>query len=173
MKDFRGKVVVITGAGPAFALFPVGVNSLILVLMGWLFHRFSGHAYPHRTVPLDPAERRSRFRAEDVDRALAEIGETFDISRDDIGLLLREVETHALVRHHGELTAADVMSREIVRVGVHDCPRRARELLLDHDIRALPVLDDDGVVVGTVGLRELVGDAGTVGALASTPLTLT
>lgn len=162
---------VITGAGPFFALFPVGVNSVVLVAMGWLFHRMSGHSYPHRTAAVDPVERRSRFRAEDVDRALAEIGETFDISRDDIGLLLREVETHALVRHHGELTAADVMSRDIVRVHVHDSPQKARALLLEHDIRALPVLDDDGTVVGTVGLRELVRPAGRVGSLASTPST--
>lgn len=161
----------ITGAGPAFAFFPVGLNSVILVAMGWLFHRFSRHPYPHRTAPLDPAERRSRFRGEDVDRALAEIGETFDISRDDIGLLLREVETHALVRHHGDLTAADVMSHEIITVGVHDSPEMARALLIAHDIRALPVLDEDGVVVGTVGLRELVRPADCVGTLASTPLT--
>lgn len=162
---------VITGAGPFFALLPVGLNSAVLVAMGWLFHRMSGHAYPHRTAPIDPAERRSRFRAEDVDRALARIGETFDISREDIGLLLREVETHALVRQHGELTAADVMSRDIIRVDVHDSPQKARALLLAHDIRALPVLDDDGIVVGTVGLRELVRPATSVGSLASTPST--
>lgn len=162
---------VITSAGPVFALFPVGLNSVVLVAMGWLFHRFSRHPYPHRTAPIDPAERRSRFRAEDVDRALASIGETFDISREDIGLLLREVETHALVRRHGELTAADVMSRDIIRVDVHDTPATARALLLAHDIRALPVLDDDGIVVGTVGLRELVHPAASVGALASTPST--
>ena len=82
-----------------------------------------------------------------------------------------EVETHALVRHHGELTAADVMSRDIVRVGVDDSPETARALLLAHDIRALPVLDDDGVVVGTVGLRELVRPAARVGTLASAPST--
>lgn len=70
---------------------------------------------PARTAPIDPAERRSRFRAE-----------TFDISREDIGLLLCEVETHALVRRHGELTAADVMSRDIVRVDVHDSWRDSR-----------------------------------------------
>jgi CBS domain-containing membrane protein len=162
---------MITGAGPVFALLPVGLNSVVLVVMGWLFHRLSGHAYPHRTAQIDPADRRSRFRAEDVDRALAAIGETFDISREDIGLLLREVETHALVRQHGELTAADVMSRDIIRVDVNDSPQKARALLLAHDIRALPVLDEGGIVVGTVGLRELVHPATSVGTLALTPST--
>ncbi|MFR9803128.1 HPP family protein [Pseudonocardia sp. RS010] len=164
---------VIAHAGPAFAFVPVGLNSVVLVALGWLFHRLTGHTYPHRTRRGDPAERRSRFRAEDVDRALAEIGETFDIGREDIGLLLREVETHALVRQHGEATAGDVMSRDVVRVEVHDTPETARALLLAHDVRTLPVLGPGGTVVGTVGLRELVRPAARVGELASPPLTAT
>ncbi|GAA1872087.1 HPP family protein [Pseudonocardia alni] len=162
---------VITGAGPLFALFPVGVNSVVLVAMGWLFHRLSRHPYPHRTAPSDRADRRSCFRADDVDRALAEIGETFDIDRDDIGLLLREVETQALVRQHGDLVAADVMSRDTVSVRSGDDPTTARDLLLEHDVRTVPVLDDDGAVVGTLGLRELAHPAGTVGSMASLPST--
>lgn len=162
---------VISAAGPLFAFVPVGLNSVVLVAMGWLFHRLTDHAYPHRPPRTDPAERRSRFRAEDVDRALAEVGEAFDISREDLELLLREVETQALVRHHGELTAGDVMSREVVRVEVHDTPDTARALLLAHDVRTLPVLAPDGTVVGTVGLRELVRPGACVDELASPPLT--
>ncbi len=162
---------VIAGAGPLFAFVPVGLNSVVLVTLGWLFHRFTGHAYPHRTRRADPAERRSRFRAEDVDRALDEVGEAFDISREDLGLLLREVETQALVRRHGEPTAGDVMSREVVRVEVHDTADTARALLLAHDVRTLPVLAADETVVGTVGLRELVRPGACVGELASPPLT--
>ncbi len=30
----------------------VFVNSLLLVSIGWLFHRFSGHSYPHRAKPV-------------------------------------------------------------------------------------------------------------------------
>ncbi|MCE3550415.1 HPP family protein [Pseudonocardia sp. RS11V-5] len=162
---------VVAAAGPLFAFVPVGLNSVVLVGMGWLFHRLTGHTYPHRAPRVDPAERRSRFRAEDVDRALIEVGEAFDISREDIGLLLREVETQALVRRHGEPTAGDVMSREVVRVTVHDTPETARALLLAHDVRTLPVLGPDGTVVGTVGLRELVRPASCVSEVASPPLT--
>jgi CBS domain-containing membrane protein len=34
--------------GYLFAFAPVGLNSLLLVGAGWLFHRVSGHSYPHR-----------------------------------------------------------------------------------------------------------------------------
>jgi CBS domain-containing membrane protein len=89
-------------AGYAFALLPVGINALLLILLGILFHRVSGHSYPHRpvpvaglsvAVPVDP-----RFRPEDIDAALAELGETFDVSREDLNLLFRVAERHASER---------------------------------------------------------------------------
>lgn len=92
-------------AGLGFALWPVGVNALVLVLAGMLFHRLSGHSYPHRPVPLagqqvtvpdDP-----RFRPEDVDAALAELGETFDVARADLDLLFQVAERHAGLRRRG------------------------------------------------------------------------
>jgi CBS domain-containing membrane protein len=94
-------------AGLAFAFLPVGLNALLLILAGIVFHRFSGHSYPHRPVPIaghivavpdDP-----RFRPEDIDAALAELGETFDVSREDLDLLFRVAEGHASERrrHQG------------------------------------------------------------------------
>ena len=93
----------VQSAGYTFAFIPVGLNSLVLILAGFVFHRlFSGHSYPHRAVPMaghsvtvpdDP-----RFRPEDIDAALIELGETFDVSRDDLDLLFRIAERHAFER---------------------------------------------------------------------------
>jgi CBS domain-containing membrane protein len=91
----------VTAAGYGFALLPVGVNALILALLGILIHRFTGHSYPHRAVPaggrmLPPEE--SVPHPEDVDRALEELGETFDVAREDLDLLFRRVAHHATRR---------------------------------------------------------------------------
>lgn len=92
----------VQGAGFSFAFVPVGLNSILLIALGLLFHRLSGHSYPHRAVPVAghsvtvPGD--SRFRAEDVDAALAELGETFDVSRSDLDLLFRVAERHAWER---------------------------------------------------------------------------
>jgi CBS domain-containing membrane protein len=81
--------------GPLLALAPVTVNAVALVAVGLLFHRFSGHSYPHR--PIAPP-RRPRLAAEDIDAALAEAGESFDIAREDLMALLDRAERHAEVR---------------------------------------------------------------------------
>jgi len=84
-------------AGWLFPFVPVAFNSALLVAAGWAFHRFSGHSYPHRparaVAPL--------LHREDIDRALAEIGETFDIAREDLDDLLSRAEGHALRRQGG------------------------------------------------------------------------
>lgn len=162
---------VIGGAAVArsgfwFPFIPVAINSLILVGLGILFHRLARRQYPHRPgiAPVNthatadpPPALRVGFNSEDIDSAIARLNETLDISREDIDALLREVELQALVRQRGELTCADIMSRDVVTVPGDTTPEHARYLLLKHDIRTLPVLDENEKLQGTVGLRELAG----------------
>lgn len=88
----------IVSAGFLFPFVPVALNSLLLVGTGILFHRFSRHSYPHRTPAAAPL-----FHPEDVDAALADVGETFDVSREDLDLLLRRAEVHAAARRQRAL----------------------------------------------------------------------
>lgn len=81
--------------GYMFALVPGGLNAVLLVASGMLFHRFTGHSYPHRPLP---APLRPRLLAEDIDAAIAEVHETFDISRADLEALLDAAERHAEAR---------------------------------------------------------------------------
>ena len=82
-------------------LVPVLINSLVLVAIGMFFHRFSGHSYPHRARPVEgktlvPAP--VGLQMADIDAALDDLGETFDISREDLALLLERAEVHAASR---------------------------------------------------------------------------
>lgn len=157
----------VTRAGFWFPLVPVALNSMMLVALGIVFHRLSGRQYPHRqtVAPVNthktadpPAAFRVGFNTEDIDAAIANLNETLDISRADLDTLLRQVELQALLRQRGELTCADIMSRDVVTVEAGATADEARTLLLEHDIRTLPVLDG-GQLVGTVGLRELAAMA--------------
>ncbi|QYE33248.1 HPP family protein (plasmid) [Polymorphobacter sp. PAMC 29334] len=92
----------VLGAGYAFPFVPVGINSLLLILTGIAFHRASGHSYPHRPVPIVGHELAASGlgmpHPADIDLALTDLGETFDVSREDLDLLFRRVEFHASMR---------------------------------------------------------------------------
>jgi CBS domain-containing membrane protein len=163
-----------------FPLVPVGINAALLVALGWGFHRLSGRAYPHRTVTAaedarktnDPTPlQRVGFRAEDVDAALANLGETFDISREDINTLLRQVEMQAISRTHPDLTCADVMSKDVISVSHMADPAAARHYLLNKDLRTLPVVDDENRVLGMVGFRQLQRPAARVSGMMEKAVT--
>jgi len=89
-------------AGYAFAFAPVGINSIALVSLGLFFHRLSGHSYPHQPVAppviADQLRAEAGFHLEDIDQALAELPDNFDISRADLDLLLSRAEIHAQAR---------------------------------------------------------------------------
>lgn len=78
--------------GWAFILAPVGLNAVLLTLTGLAFHRVSGHSYPHRAPPPPPAP---GLLPADIDAALADAGEAFDVSREDLLALLSRAEAHA------------------------------------------------------------------------------
>lgn len=154
----------VLAAGFAYPFVPVALNSALLVVLGIAFHKLSRRSYPHARAPAQlnvhqtadlPPQQRIGFRPEDVDAALAVLHETFDIDRGDLDVLLRQVEIEALARSHATLLAQDIMSRDVVSVDRNAGLDEARALLLDHNIRTLPVIDDNRRLVGIVGLREL------------------
>jgi CBS domain-containing membrane protein len=92
----------IHAAGYGFAFAPVALNSIALVSVAMFFHRMSGHSYPHQpAVPpavADEVREAAGFHLEDIDRALEDMHESFDISREDLDLLLSQAELHAMKR---------------------------------------------------------------------------
>lgn len=82
-------------AGWSFAVAPMATNAVLLAAIGWCFHYFSGHTYPHRAAPARP---QPAFLPEDLDRALEAEHETFDIAREDLERLLARVEAEAALR---------------------------------------------------------------------------
>ncbi len=88
--------------GYSFAFAPVGLNSIALVSLAMFFHQITGHSYPHRPVAtpseVDDLREAAGFHLEDIDKALADMHESFDIAREDLDLLLSQAELHAMKR---------------------------------------------------------------------------
>jgi len=156
-------VVLLGVRDVGFALFPVLVNTLLLVLAGIAFHRFGGHRYPHaqQATPKPAAadELPSRFNSADFDKALARYNAVLDVSRDDLENLLRQTELNAYQRLFGGLRCSDVMSRDPVRVQFGDSLESAWQLMRSRRIKALPVVDRGGRVTGIVTQADFLRHA--------------
>ena len=87
----------IHAAGYAFAFAPVGINSIALVALGMSWHRITLRSYPHRPAR-PPAPMPPGLHLADIDAALEEMHESFDISREDLDALLSRAEVHAQAR---------------------------------------------------------------------------
>ncbi|HET7444570.1 MAG TPA: HPP family protein [Solirubrobacterales bacterium] len=169
---------LVDSAGWWFPVAPVALNALVLVGVGLLFHRLSGHPYPHPQTLAPPTQdplpsERVGVRDEDLDAVLAGIGETFDVEREDLRLLLSQFEMQVLARQRADLACGEIMSRDVITVRRDSDPADARQLLLDSGVRLLPVLDDGDRPVGGVGLRELARPGEVVADVMTPPLTIT
>lgn len=145
---------------PGFALFPVLANSLLLLLAGLAFHRLT------RPVPAAPTSAPGDAAADvdaDLDAVLARYNQVLDISRDDLKALLEDTQLRAYQRVLAHIRCRDIMSRELVTVS-HATPLAAAwALYRQHRIKALPVVDAAGAIVGIVTPADFMRAAGLDG----------
>ena len=92
----------IVKASFAYPVTLVAANSAALLAMGWLYHRFSRHSYPHRPEPVVETPIFSGLLRADIDQAITESGETFDIDLEDLENLLLRAEAISADRQQRE-----------------------------------------------------------------------
>ncbi len=143
----------------------VALNAFLLLLLVWGLNRLLGRAYPHQPRPPLPdphgtgdplPTERTGVQDEDVRAALAREPVMPDIGAAELRRLMARAEDNAISRVFGELDCATVMSRELVTVFSRQPAGEAWRLLRRHKVRALPVLDHVGQLVGVVTLVDLL-----------------
>jgi CBS domain-containing membrane protein len=143
--------------GFQFALFPMLVNSLLLVVAGVVYNSLSGRRYPHAQVR--HAGEPARFSEADLDAALAHYNQVLDVSRDDLEELLHHAESAAYQRTFGNLRCGDIMTREPVAVAFGHPLQEAWALMRQRRIKALPVVDKARRIVGIVTVADFMRHA--------------
>ncbi|HET6877885.1 MAG TPA: HPP family protein [Jatrophihabitans sp.] len=146
----------------AFAVFPVAVNTVLLLTIGVLVNNLTGRRYPHVTAPepsglgTDPAPtRRVGLRTGDIAQAMARLDQGLDILPDDVMALVRDAEAHALDRRLGRLRVGTVMARDVLTVLPFETIYRVRLIMNQHHVKAVPVVDEQRKVVGIVTVYDV------------------
>ena len=152
-------LVVLGGiADPAFAFYPVMLNSVFLVVAGIAYNNATGRAYPHmQLLPVGKkATSETRELDADLDAVLHHYNQVLDVSRDDLKTLLAEMQLRAYDRKLTEVTCADIMSRDLVTVEFGTPLQEAWALLRSRGIKALPVVDRSFRIAGIVTLADFL-----------------
>jgi CBS domain-containing membrane protein len=142
--------------GFQFAVFPVLVNSVLLVSAGVLYNGWTGRRYPHAQARPAPATESTRFNAADLDAALAHYNQVIDVSRDDLEDLLHYAESAAYQRTLGDLRCGEIMSRDPLSVQFGTPLADAWSLMRQRGVKALPVTDRVRRIVGIVTVADFM-----------------
>ncbi|MFS2018189.1 HPP family protein [Massilia sp. CT11-108] len=169
--------------GYRFAVLPIGLNSLVLLASAIVYHRMTGHRYPHRArarrAPTN--DEKAPFTRADLEAVLMARNEMLDIDVGDLEAVLGDVEVRAYRRRMDKLDCARVMTTGVLAVAPTVSVSSAWAILVHHKIKALPVLDDERSVVGIVTQMDFIRhgalppfmdntDARQVGDIMSVPV---
>jgi CBS domain-containing membrane protein len=151
----------LSAVGFHFALFPMLLNSVLLVAAGVVYNSLTGRRYPHAQLRAveEASAPPARFSAADLDAALAHYNQVLDVSRDDLAELLHHAESAAYQRNFGSLRCGDIMTRDPILVPFGAALRDAWALMRQHRIKALPVVDRAHRIVGIVTVADFMRHA--------------
>ena len=144
---------------PLFALYPVLINSVFLVLAGIVYNNATGRPYPHmQLTPSNSAHAGAQDRVleADLDAVLRHYNQVLDVSRDDLKALLVQTQLRAYERKLAEVRCADIMSRDLVTVEFGTPLQEAWALLRERRIKALPVVDRTFRIAGIITLADFM-----------------
>jgi CBS domain-containing membrane protein len=150
-------LMVLGGIGdPAFVVYPVMLNSLLLVLTGIIYNNATRRPYPHMQLLPKPASSQEQLLDADLDAVLAHYNQVLDVSRDDLKALLAQTRLRAYDRKLADVRCADIMSRKLITVTFGTPLQEAWALLRTHRLRALTVVDRSFRIAGIITLTDFL-----------------
>ena len=147
---------VLAAPGPDFAVMPVLAGTLALVLCGIVRNHATGRHYPFRQPSVAPAQRQIPGPLA-LASALASLRMAANLTVEDLARLIAVAEAASAGQNHGPLTAAEVMSRDLITLRTTDDLTHATALFRQHGFRHLPLLDASGAYIGLIPQTALLG----------------
>lgn len=136
--------------GYNFILTPVLINIFVMLIMVIIINRGClKRDYPQSFKPIIPVSE-TRLSQQDVQQALKKGGEFIDINVTKLHELLLSAEQQKLERLHGEITCADIMSKDIVVIEYGDEVEIVWQKMHNEKLKAIPVVDKANRIIGIV-----------------------
>jgi CBS domain-containing membrane protein len=146
-----------------FALFPVLLNSVLLVAVGLAYNNATRRRYPHAPPPAVPhskeEEAEDKLVSADLDAVLARYNQVLDISREDLQAILEQTHARTYERKLAEVRCRDIMTRKVITCEFGTPLSDAWKLMREHRVKALPVIDRTNRIVGIVTQADFMRHA--------------
>ncbi|WP_339947468.1 HPP family protein [uncultured Albimonas sp.] len=150
--------------GFGFALAPVGLGTVLLVLAAMLYGRATGRRYPfrqfgeanaHGTADA-PAAERLGLSGDELTAILHRYRQSLNLGVEDLARLIAAAEIQAAGHRIGPRTAEQIMSRDLVTVGPETPLETVADLFDRHGFASLPVAAADGAFLGVIFQLHLI-----------------
>lgn len=144
-----------------FILYPVLLNSILLLVFAVFFNRLIGRHYPltahlnERSKDPTPTQKVS-IQPKDIEYALDHHTELLDISQYDLEKIILQAQVHANERSMSAFVCQDIMSRDVIRLHEEDDIYQALDKFKSVNLMSLPVVNAQDKLVGTLALYEVV-----------------
>lgn len=142
-----------------FALAPVAVGTVALVATGVVHARLTGRHYPmrHSGAPADPVpSARIGLNESELEAILRNYRQSLNLGTEDLARLIGAAEMQVASHRSGDLTAAEIMSRDLVTV-TRDTPLAdVADLFRIHGFTTLPVVEGADTYLGVIFQIHLI-----------------
>jgi CBS domain-containing membrane protein len=145
--------------GWGFALFPVALGTVALVILGVLWNPATGRSYPFRqpAAPVPLPQSNISLPATLLASTLSRLRLDANLGVADLARLIEAAESEALARKLGPITASAVMTRNPVTVPPEMSLPVLAALFRQHHFNTLPLRLQDGRYGGLLNQRALIG----------------
>ncbi|NHF74121.1 HPP family protein [Paracoccus xiamenensis] len=153
--------------GMGFALMPVAVGTLTLVIAAAIYASLTGRRYPFRqfgelnpqgTHDPAPVERLGLTEAELTD-ILSRYRQSLNLGVEDLARLIGAAEMQAASHMTGPQTASAIMSRDLVTVAPDTPMSEIAALFLRHGFTSLPVVGPEDCFMGVIFQLQIIAAA--------------
>lgn len=147
-----------------FALHPVLTGSVALVIAGIIWNSITGRVYPFRqSAPAPhgtadpPPERRHAPTPQVLAATLNRLRLGANLGVEDLARLIEAAEAETAAAALGQITAAQIMSRDLITVAPDTPLPELAAAFRTHRFKSLPIRDAEGHYAGCVIIEAAVG----------------
>ncbi len=150
-----------------FALTPIAVGTVALVVLAAIYARLTGRHYPfrhfedkgsHGTADRDPSVRLGLAENE-LTEILERYRQSFNIGAEDLARMIGAAELQAAAHRTGPMTAEKIMSRDVVTITPDTGLDVVADLFKRHKFTSLPVVGASGRFQGIIFQLHLITQA--------------